>query len=76
MSKTVVRKMNHLKMHYVDLNVQYLKVVLSKKYVNVNFTKTKLNVKRNQKLHVNVIQIITLLTPSTRILIIYMLSIS
>ena len=25
MSKTVVRKMNHLKMRYVDLNVQFLK---------------------------------------------------
>ena len=49
MSKTVVRKMNHLKMHYVDLNVQYLKVVLSKKYVNVNFTKNQvLNVKKSE----------------------------
>ena len=41
MSKTVVRKMNHLKMRYVDLNVQFLKVEQSKKYVNVNFTKNQ-----------------------------------
>ncbi len=40
--------MNHLKMRYVDLNVQFLKVEQSKKYVNVNFDQ-KPSVKRKKK---------------------------
>ncbi|AWQ79041.1 30S ribosomal protein S21 [Staphylococcus aureus] len=41
MSKTVVRKNESLEVRYVDLNVQFLKVEQSKKYVNVNFTKNQ-----------------------------------
>ena len=37
----VVRKTNHLKMHYAVSNAQFQKAVQFKKYVNVNFTKTK-----------------------------------
>ena len=55
MSKTVVRKMNHLKMHYVDLNVQYLKSGTIQEVRKREFYENQvLNVKRNQKLHVNV----------------------
>ena len=46
--------MNHLKMRYVDLNVQFLKVEQSKVRKREFYEKPSVKRKRNQKLHVNV----------------------